>query len=168
MAGNPGTSSYNDTKVNHIRADKEFEGITMTANDVLSSTTGNENPEEPAIASSTISGKGLAAWIDYRNSASTKQDIYGTVYTIADVPPPPPPPPTTTWIVSNTNDAGTGSLRQAILNANARTGMDTIAFNIPGTGVHTIQPLSPAPGHHRPRHDRWLHPARQQREHQCF
>jgi hypothetical protein len=142
----PGTSSYNDTKVNHIRADKEFEAITMNPNDVLSTTTGNENPEEPAIAASTISGKGLVAWIDYRNSASTKQDIYGTVYTIADVPPPPPPPPpATTWIVTNTNDAGAGSLRQAILNANARIGLDTIAFNIPGTNLRTIQPLSEFP-----------------------
>jgi parallel beta-helix repeat protein len=43
-----------------------------------------------------------------------------------------------TFSVTNTNDRGSGSLRQAILNANAHAGRDTIAFNIPGTGVHTI------------------------------
>ena len=53
-----------------------------------------------------------------------------------------------TFTVTNTSDSGDGSLRQAILNANADTGntaTDTIDFAIPGTGVHTIQPLSPLP-----------------------
>jgi hypothetical protein len=48
-----------------------------------------------------------------------------------------------TFTVTNTNDSGPGSLRQAILDANAAPGADTIAFNIPGAGVHTISPLSP-------------------------
>ena len=34
--------------------------------------------------------------------------------------------------------SGAGSLRQAILDANANAGADTINFNIAGTGVHTI------------------------------
>ena len=46
----------------------------------------------------------------------------------------------TTFTVSNTNDSGAGSLRQAILDANANAGADTIAFAISGTGVHTITP----------------------------
>ena len=50
-----------------------------------------------------------------------------------------------TFTVTNTSDSGPGSLRQAILDANATPGADTIAFNIPGTGVHTIGPLSPLP-----------------------
>jgi titin len=50
-----------------------------------------------------------------------------------------------TFTVLNTNDSGAGSLRQAILDANANPGMDTIAFNIPGGGVQTIQPLSALP-----------------------
>lgn len=49
------------------------------------------------------------------------------------------------FTVFNTNDAGPGSLRQAILDANATTGADTVAFDIPGTGVHTISPLSALP-----------------------
>jgi hypothetical protein len=47
-----------------------------------------------------------------------------------------------TFTVTNTNDSGAGSLRQAILDANANTGPDTIEFNIPGAGVHTITPAT--------------------------
>jgi hypothetical protein len=46
--------------------------------------------------------------------------------------------------VTNTNDSGTGSLRQAILDANGMGG-GTITFNIPGSGVHTISPLTVLP-----------------------
>src|SRR5512144_424980 len=42
-----------------------------------------------------------------------------------------------TFTVVNTNDSGAGSLRQAINDANANPG-SSIAFNIPGGGVHTI------------------------------
>ncbi|HEY9171019.1 MAG TPA: PA14 domain-containing protein, partial [Verrucomicrobiae bacterium] len=48
-------------------------------------------------------------------------------------------------IVTTVADDGEGSLRQAILIANSRLGGDTIYFNIPGTGPHTIQPLTPLP-----------------------
>src|SRR5262245_30834943 len=41
-------------------------------------------------------------------------------------------------IVTNTNNSGAGSLRQAIIDANATTAIDTIIFNIPGNSVHTI------------------------------
>ena len=51
-----------------------------------------------------------------------------------------------TFTVTNTNDSGPGSLRQAILDANASPGSDTIAFDIPGTGVHTITPATPLLG----------------------
>ena len=46
----------------------------------------------------------------------------------------------TTFTVTNTNDSGAGSLRQAILDANATSGADVINFDIPGTGVKTISP----------------------------
>ena len=49
-------------------------------------------------------------------------------------------------VVTNTNNAGSGSLRQAILDSNADSGdRDTIVFNIPGTGVRTITPLTALP-----------------------
>ena len=47
--------------------------------------------------------------------------------------------------VINTDDSGPGSFRQAILDANANAGPDTISFNIPGAGVHTIAPASSLP-----------------------
>ena len=39
-----------------------------------------------------------------------------------------------TFTVTNTADSGAGSLRQAILDANANAGLDTIAFNVSGAG----------------------------------
>ncbi|MDQ3117470.1 MAG: hypothetical protein M3Q86_12830, partial [Verrucomicrobiota bacterium] len=50
-----------------------------------------------------------------------------------------------TFTVTNTDDSGPGSFRQAIEDANAAAGADTIAFNIPGGGVHTITPASALP-----------------------
>jgi len=50
-----------------------------------------------------------------------------------------------TFTVTNTNDSGAGSFRQAILNADATLAADTIEFNIPGGGVHTITPAFSLP-----------------------
>lgn len=49
-----------------------------------------------------------------------------------------------TFVVTNTNDSGAGSLRQAILDANANPGSDLITFNI-GSGLQTIAPTSSLP-----------------------
>jgi parallel beta-helix repeat protein len=49
-------------------------------------------------------------------------------------------------VVTNTNDAGPGSLRQAILNAERNVGFaDAIGFAIPGPGTHTIALASALP-----------------------
>ena len=50
-----------------------------------------------------------------------------------------------TLVVSNTGDGGLGALRQAILDANATNGLDRITFQVPGTGVHTINLLAALP-----------------------
>ncbi|GAA0723270.1 hypothetical protein [Dokdonella soli] len=50
-----------------------------------------------------------------------------------------------TFCVLNTADTGTGSLRQAITDANAAGGTNTIGFAIPGTGVQTITLASRLP-----------------------
>src|SRR5438552_13420125 len=50
-----------------------------------------------------------------------------------------------TFTVIDTSDSGAGSLRQAILDANAHSGADVIQFNVAGGGVHAIQPLSALP-----------------------
>lgn len=49
------------------------------------------------------------------------------------------------YTVTNTNDAGSGSLRQAILYANSSGGSDNIVFAIPGVGPHTIVLVSALP-----------------------
>ncbi|MDQ5822964.1 MAG: S-layer homology domain-containing protein [Chloroflexota bacterium] len=56
-----------------------------------------------------------------------------------------PAAPSNTYQVTNVNDSGSGSLRQAIFDANANLGHDTITFNIPGDGVKTIMPNLPLP-----------------------
>ena len=53
-----------------------------------------------------------------------------------------------TFTVSNTDDHGAGSLRQAILDANGQANSgspDEIHFAISGSGVHTISPTSALP-----------------------
>ena len=62
------------------------------------------------------------------------------------------PQASTTFIVNSTADPGTGicddaecTLREAITAANAHAGPDTIVFNIPGAGPHTIRPNSNLP-----------------------
>ena len=52
---------------------------------------------------------------------------------------------TNSLVVTNTNDAGPGSLRQAILTADANPGPNTVTFAIPGPGPYVIQPLSALP-----------------------
>ncbi|HEV7300730.1 MAG TPA: carbohydrate-binding protein [Tepidisphaeraceae bacterium] len=51
----------------------------------------------------------------------------------------------TTFLVSNTADAGEGSLRQAILNANADANADNIHFAIASPGPWSIAPLTNLP-----------------------
>jgi hypothetical protein len=48
------------------------------------------------------------------------------------------------FVVSNTNDSGPGSLRQAITDANNNPGLDTITFSI-GSGPKTIKPAQVLP-----------------------
>jgi hypothetical protein len=50
-----------------------------------------------------------------------------------------------TYTVTNTNDSGAGSLRQAIIDANANAGADIIVFNIAGGGTQTINVASVLP-----------------------
>ena len=56
-----------------------------------------------------------------------------------------PPLVAATFTVTSVNDSGAGSLRQAILDANANPGLDTIGFDIPGSGVRTLALVSPLP-----------------------
>src|SRR4051812_21716514 len=49
------------------------------------------------------------------------------------------------YLVTTTADSGTGSLRQAILDANANPGSDTINFSVGGGGRQTITPVTALP-----------------------
>ena len=51
----------------------------------------------------------------------------------------------TIYTVTTTADAGAGSLRQAIIDANTSPGLDTIAFNIAAAGAQVISPTSALP-----------------------
>jgi hypothetical protein len=55
------------------------------------------------------------------------------------------PPEPADFFVTNTLDGGSGSLRQAIIDANASSDRSVIAFGITGPGPHTISPLTPLP-----------------------
>src|SRR5450755_4243649 len=74
--------------------------------------------------------------MNYRRSVLPVAILWSAVATIAWAD---------TFTVSTTDDTGTGSLRQAITDANSHPGLDTINFNIPGTGVHTISLASDLP-----------------------
>lgn len=49
------------------------------------------------------------------------------------------------FTVTTTNDAGAGSLRQAIADANTTPGRDRVVFAIPGTGLRVIRPSTSLP-----------------------
>jgi titin len=53
--------------------------------------------------------------------------------------------PAATFVVTNRNDSGAGSFRQAILNANSNAGADRITFSIPGTPPLIISPTAALP-----------------------
>ncbi len=67
--------------------------------------------------------------------------------TITPVVEPTPTPNTTTFVVNPANDPGTGvvcdaaecTLREASTAANSDAGAETITFDLPGAGPHTIQ-----------------------------
>jgi hypothetical protein len=77
----------------------------------------------------------------YTTVTSTAQDASGNTnscsFTVRVIP--------YRLYVLNTNDSGPGSLRQAMLDANASPDQNLILFNVPGAGAQVIQPLSPLP-----------------------
>jgi hypothetical protein len=70
--------------------------------------------------------------ISFLRSIRLALTVLGAVFTFAAVAQ------ANTFVVTNTDTFGPGSLGQAILDANTNPGADTITFNIPGSGVHTI------------------------------
>ncbi|MCX7284926.1 MAG: right-handed parallel beta-helix repeat-containing protein [Novosphingobium sp.] len=105
----------------------------------------------PAAATSSLSNRGNLAMTDtpFRRTAFYKWALgVGNDWEVDDDPAndtnstinrvwvravDPP-----SGLVVNTNNSGPGSLRDAIVWANANSGADTITFNIAGAGPHTI------------------------------
>jgi Zn-dependent metalloprotease len=82
------------------------------------------------------------------SSAADRFERWGwTVLALALATLSPVPARAATFTVYNTNDSGAGSLRQAILSANATTGQDAIQFaiSLPAGAIATITPLTPLP-----------------------
>jgi hypothetical protein len=83
--------------------------------------------ETPMRSKALVMGFALAALMSFSLVLSSKP-AYADAFT-----------------VTNALDSGAGSLRQAISDANASQGADTIRFNIPVQAVHTISPTSELP-----------------------
>ncbi|MCB0553995.1 MAG: fibronectin type III domain-containing protein, partial [Phaeodactylibacter sp.] len=70
------------------------------------------------------------------------RDFYDNIYLqspVFEISSDCTPTPVCSTVVTNINDSGPGSLREAINCANNNPGPDVITFNIPGNGPHTIQ-----------------------------
>ncbi len=91
----PGPEPENDTNVNHIRGNSmEYDDLVSLGyppdNIILSAVTGNENPYNPAIATSSREPKALVVWEDNRNFSTHDLDIYGNILeTTASFPSTP-------------------------------------------------------------------------------
>jgi hypothetical protein len=136
----PTDLSLSPTAKPNIRCNR-IKGVDPWIPMIISDTVGLSNPQYPAVAASTTNEYAFAVWQDSRDSIVTATDIFGTIERVGTAVVVP----TGGFVVTNTNNEGSGSLRQAILGANARVGKDSITFNIPGSGPHTIRPSSPLP-----------------------
>ena len=77
---------------------------------------------------------------------ATATDPFGNTSEMSPCLYAPSTAPGLVFWVTSTQDAGPGSLRQAILDANlAINSGDIIAFNIPGSEAHTLSPTNPLP-----------------------
>jgi uncharacterized repeat protein (TIGR01451 family) len=88
------------------------------------------------IVLTPVAGQTLRALAGVTSTASDPNPANNAAFTTTAVTAA-----SSTFVVTNTNDSGPGSFRQALLSANADAGpRDVIQFNIGGSGVHTIAP----------------------------
>ncbi|BAQ60477.1 alkaline phosphatase [Geminocystis sp. NIES-3708] len=123
----PGDVTFNlATANNTATAGSDYTAVALTGQTITAGQTSKTFTVN--IASGNITAPGETFFVNLSNiSGATAGDTQG-VGTITPVQ----------TIVTNTNDSGEGSLRQAILNANAIAGANTITFNIASSGVQTI------------------------------
>ena len=130
-------------------------GSTITSSVIASSASGEWVFDTMAVrdASSITVGAGQTqqwnnGFANFRGGSSTEPGAASVTmswtldvaknWAIAAVPIKAAATGPTTFVVTNTNNSGAGSLRQAILDANANTGTDTIVFNIPLTDANHV------------------------------
>jgi parallel beta-helix repeat protein len=80
---------------------------------------------------------GFRLYGSHFDAGEVLQGTFGVIVNGATSPSP--------FVVTNAADSGAGSLRAAILAADAAPGTNTISFAIPGPWVHTIAPSTPLP-----------------------
>ncbi len=108
---------------------------------------GRDAQGETWLGTVTADGSGQFSWNGPANGAyvtATATDAAGNTSPFSV-----PVSTTTSYVVTNTNNDGPGSLRQALLEAQFHAGSDTVVFQIPltdagydaETGVWTIRPL---------------------------
>ncbi|MEG4178670.1 MULTISPECIES: Ig-like domain-containing protein, partial [unclassified Microcoleus] len=124
------TSANIPVKIDVLSNDIDPDGNPLTISLVANPTKGTavannngtpNNPNDDFItytAGANFNGDSFT----YRLSDGTANSNIATVSILPDIG--------VTFLVTNTNDSGPGSLRQAMLNANNRPGADTIAFQI--------------------------------------
>ncbi|MBE9165386.1 tandem-95 repeat protein [Tychonema sp. LEGE 06208] len=124
------TSANTPVKIDVLSNDIDPDGNPLTISLVANPTQGtavvnnNGTPNNPNddFITYTPDAKFNGDSFTYRVSDGTTKSNIATVSLLSDAG--------VTYLVTNTNDSGPGSLRQAILNANAHPGTDTIAFQI--------------------------------------
>ncbi|MFO0960811.1 MAG: Calx-beta domain-containing protein [Isosphaeraceae bacterium] len=101
---------------------------------------GSVTTDGAGFASFTITLSGAATVGQYLTATAMSAAGDTSMFSLAQVVTLATPK----FVVSNTNDSGPGSLRQAILDANATAGTDTILFRIPASLSADLR--TPVPG----------------------
>jgi Tol biopolymer transport system component len=156
VVGFPSNRSVNDGAFHHIAVVRQGAVVRLYIDGVLdSSATGTGVANVSNSANLTV-GSGACVGVDgteFFTGQLDELDIFNRALAASEVKDTYDAKsegkclasPTQTITTSNTNDSGPGSLRQSILDANASPGTQTIDFQIPGAGVHTINLLSALP-----------------------
>ena len=122
-----------------VRIEDDFGNLVSEASDAISiALEANPSGAELSGTLTRVASQGLAAFTDLQLNVSGSGftlmadgvDLASTESNPFDIINP--------FTVTNTNDSGPGSLRLAIDAANASPELETISFNIPGSGPHTI------------------------------
>jgi uncharacterized delta-60 repeat protein len=140
VAGNSGSEAETPGR-KFALAWYKADGSLDTAMDGGGKTITDFGPGNEEAASVAVQADGKIVVAGTAQAHSSADSGYGSGFAVARYEPGK----LSTILVTNTNDRGAASLRSAIELANATPGVQTIRFQIPGAGTHTIRPASPLP-----------------------